>query len=177
MKKCTHCNIIKPLSYFYNKQSSKDGKASHCIECDKNKTAIYRNNFERREKARKATANWVSKNKERKAQTDKLYKQYNRHKCNYWESVRYTAKIQRTVKWANQDKIQDFYKEAKRLTEQTGIKHHVDHIIPLQGKLVSGLHVENNLQVIPAFENLSKSNKFDPNKTVTGEPYVHNNSN
>ena len=39
--------------------------------------------------------------------------------------------------------------------------HHVDHIIPLHGKLVSGLHVESNLQVITQAANCTKSNKYE----------------
>lgn len=70
------------------------------------------------------------------------------------------AKIQRTPTWANLEAIKEFYILAARLTLETGIKHHVDHIIPLQGKTVSGFHVESNLRVIPAKENLSKGNRL-----------------
>ena len=62
--------------------------------------------------------------------------------------------------WADLKKIEVFYKEARSLTEQTGIPHEVDHIIPLKGKYVSGLHVENNLQVITRDQNQSKGNRF-----------------
>jgi hypothetical protein len=49
-----------------------------------------------------------------------------------------------------------------RLTRETGIQHHVDHVIPLKGRLVSGLHVVENLRVIPGKENLAKNSKFTP---------------
>ena len=78
------------------------------------------------------------------------------------DAKRRAAKIERTVSWANEQLIASYYKEAKRLEELTGIQFHVDHIIPLQGKMVSGLHVESNLQLLPAHENLGKSNSFDP---------------
>lgn len=74
---------------------------------------------------------------------------------------RRVTKIQRTPSWANQEAIRAFYEEAIRLKRETGVEHHVDHIIPLQGELVSGLHVENNLQVLPWRENVMKRNRFE----------------
>jgi hypothetical protein len=66
------------------------------------------------------------------------------------------------VLWANQEAIAAFYVEAALLTRATGRVHVVDHIIPLRGRQVSGLHVENNLRVVERFENARKSNKWKP---------------
>ena len=63
-------------------------------------------------------------------------------------------------KWANKDSIESFYIKARELTASTGIKHEVDHIIPSNHKLVCGLHVESNLQILTEFDNISKNNKF-----------------
>ena len=63
-------------------------------------------------------------------------------------------------KWADREKIDAIYALAKTVTELSGVPHHVDHEIPLHGKLVSGLHVETNLRVIQATDNLKKFNKF-----------------
>jgi len=73
------------------------------------------------------------------------------------------AKRLRIPKWLTKDhwdKIAALYKEAQRLTQETGIKHHVDHIYPLRGKTCSGLHVPWNLQVSIADDNLRKANKM-----------------
>ena len=70
------------------------------------------------------------------------------------EAKRRAAKLQRIVGWSELEKIKDFYKLCPP-------GYHVDHIIPLQGKLVSGLHVLANLQYLPAKENCSKGNKFE----------------
>ena len=89
----------------------------------------------------------------------KEHKDYYLAKCN----ERQAAKLKRTPSWLTEDDIwmmQETYSLAKLREECTGIKWHVDHIIPLQGKLVSGLHTPHNLQVITAVSNLTKSNKY-----------------
>ena len=68
---------------------------------------------------------------------------------------------QATPSWADMEKITAFYVEAERLTKETGIKHHVDHIYPLRSKIMCGLHVETNLQILHAIVNLRKSNKVE----------------
>ena len=80
------------------------------------------------------------------------------------EAKRHAAKIQRTPTWLSKlDKwmIDEIYMLSALRTELTGVEWQVDHIIPLQGKKVSGLHIPFNLQVITAKENQIKSNRLE----------------
>jgi hypothetical protein len=73
-------------------------------------------------------------------------------------------KLQRTPVWVDKEDlwlIKQAYELAALRTKFFGFKWHVDHVIPLQGRLVSGLHVPMNMQVIPAFDNMSKHNQFE----------------
>lgn len=74
---------------------------------------------------------------------------------------RRAAKLRRTPPWSNLDAMRGIYAEARRLTAETGIQHHVDHVIPMQGELVSGLHVHTNLQILTGSENSKKRNRYD----------------
>ena len=88
----------------------------------------------------------------------------NGHKRCAYEGKRRAAQMQRTPDWLTEDDlffIEEAYHLAKLRTELTGFSWHVDHIVPLQGKKVSGLHVPDNIQVIPAKQNLQKSNRHE----------------
>jgi hypothetical protein len=77
----------------------------------------------------------------------------------FHSNIRRAAKRHAFPVWANRQAIKSIYAKAKSLSA-SGISYHVDHVIPLQHKSVCGLHVEANLRIIPASENLKKSNKF-----------------
>lgn len=67
-----------------------------------------------------------------------------------------------TPKWANLELVREFYRLANRISLSSGIKHHVDHIVPLKSDIVCGLHNQFNLQVIPGKDNLRKHNRYWP---------------
>jgi hypothetical protein len=75
---------------------------------------------------------------------------------------RRAAERSQTPAWADQEAIRAIYAEALRLTDETGVVHHVDHGYPLRGALVSGLHVHQNLKAVPALDNMKKGNRFTP---------------
>ena len=75
---------------------------------------------------------------------------------------REAAKLQRLPAWADHEKIGVIYAAARRRTQRTGRPHEVDHVLPLRGRLVSGLHVHQNLKILPRTLNRRKSAKYVP---------------
>ncbi len=71
------------------------------------------------------------------------------------------ARLKRTPAWVDRVAVDYVYHAAQVIKDVYGTTWHVDHIIPLQGENVSGLHVANNLQLLSPEANLSKSNKFE----------------
>jgi len=113
-----------------------------------------------RDKQNAYVKTWNENNKDKKKEYEKAWAKNNKDKINSYTAKRRASKLQRTPVWSDTDKIAQFYATAKRIEELTGVVHHVDHRIPLQGELVSGLHVPLNLQVISAEANLAKSNTY-----------------
>jgi histidinol dehydrogenase len=102
-------------------------------------------------------------NKEALIEYNKKFKAENRDKINANEAKYRASKLNATPKWLTKEhlnQIKSLYKEAKELEKLNNIKYHVDHIVPLQGENVSGLHVPWNLRVITADENFSKNNRL-----------------
>jgi len=85
------------------------------------------------------------------------YFKRNRAKHNFKEGKRRAQKVKATPKWLTEQHWNDI----KVIYDTCPSGYHVDHIIPLQGENVSGLHVAWNLQHLPAKENIAKSNKVD----------------
>lgn len=79
-----------------------------------------------------------------------------------YSSARRHGRRNATPPWADLRAIRAIYEDCIATTQRTGIRHEVDHIIPLRGELVSGLHVHSNLRVITRAENSAKSNKILP---------------
>jgi hypothetical protein len=157
-KACTKCGVVKALTEYCKDRKKKDGLKSACRSCAKQyRIKYYQDN---KEEHRKKQQIWRENNQERNRYLKARHKRENRGAYNAHSAKRRAQKLQATPAWADQDAIKAIYAEAQRLQETLGIEFHIDHIVPLQGELVCGLHVESNLQVIPAILNLKKSNKF-----------------
>lgn len=120
------------------------------------KTAYNKNILSIKENAKK----YYQGNKDKMLEAGRQWNKDNPHRRKAIGAKYRAASLQASVPWANQEAIAIVYKECLETTERTGVLHHVDHIVPLQSKVVCGLHNEFNLRIIPASENLVKSNKF-----------------
>jgi hypothetical protein len=161
MKHCNKCNIVKPFIDFYRNKSKKDGYASICSSCNK----ILSSDWKEQHCAENRLYNtkWQQQNKDKKLHNHKKWRQNNPNKVSSYASLRRAVKLQATPKWLKEEhykQIESFYWLAKLQYELTDTKYEVDHIVPLKGKTVCGLHVPWNLQLLTERENRSKSNRI-----------------
>lgn len=163
----------------------KDGLNTFCILCHKadnlDRKKINRRNPEfvaneykqkknyrevNREKLAIGMLSWRLRNAGYVKEYGKKYRQENKELYNFHSQKRKIDLINRTPKWLDEEDlwmIEQAYDIAIKRSNATGIQWHVDHIIPLRGRYVSGLHVPTNLQVIPWYENQRKTNKYEVN--------------
>jgi len=164
-KRCCHCKVTKDLDSFHRNRRMVDGLTREC------KTCVKEYNARHYKRTRKTRLQWQKEYRERNLEYRKEYdrmqskRHYQENKEKYYEktATRRASKLERTPSWLTEDHkedIRDLYKLARKLEKLCGAKYHVDHIVPLQGKDVSGLHVPWNLQLLEASMNLSKGNKY-----------------
>lgn len=105
---------------------------------------------------------YYQENKERLNKVNSDWKVANADVCGAINARRAAAKLSATPAWADKDSLLAAYKAASRMSAETGVKYHVDHIVPLRSDVVCGLHCESNLQLLTAEENMAKSNRRWP---------------
>lgn len=140
--------ILKRVQEYYKENKSKIQARNKkwredTAETRREKSAVYRED---------------NKNKIRE------YYQENKHYFLQRNKYRKAAKLKATPRWLTEEHIKQmnqFYFFRGMVSGVVGKDYHVDHIVPLQGKNVCGLHVPWNLQILPAKENLSKGNSYN----------------
>lgn len=186
---CKSCIVGKRADAIYcSKKCADRSHKTNNIEHVKQKSAEYYEDTKERDRLKRKEYRKINKEqiklrdfKYRLKNKHKLNKQHRVYRLNNSEQVakskrnhyirnksdyiarsaqRKAAKIRATPPWSDLGKIKVLYKKAKWLGSITGLEYHVDHIVPLQGNTVSGLHIWENLQILEASLNLSKNNRL-----------------
>jgi len=173
-KYCPKCGDIKKLHKFSkNTRNGNSTYQNYCRSCNRKymvdmgftkKRYESSKKYDRSQKKKDYMKIYDLKRKEYIKERKRKYREQNREllapKERYRANKRRAKKYNATPSWSQEDKIKVLYEKAKWLESLTGFKYHVDHIIPLQGENVCGLHVWENLQILESRLNISKSNKF-----------------
>lgn len=175
---CRKCGAVKPFAEFTEQVSCKYGRRPYCKACEgarrrtpefkewrkqnreqpeqRAKDANYRKSLARKETLRRHAQSESFK------RTQKKYRIRNPQEARLRVNIRRRKLRQRTPEWANQKYIKVFYRIAQLETERTGRQVDVDHIYPLNGVDVCGLHCEHNLQLMFKSDNARKGNRVQP---------------
>ena len=186
MKTCSKCGETKSLDQFTKRKQTHDGLHARCQPCsyadrmvrhEREKTArlaSYQANRDEklakqrayqqsnREVYRAASKKWREANPLMMRVCKDIWASKNPHKNAAAATRYYARKRKRSPLWLTADhhaEIEKYYAVAAWLSKNSGVKHAVDHIVPLHGENVCGLHVPWNLQVLTLSENSSKGNR------------------
>lgn len=165
---CKACIVKKTAKWYYaDHEAKKEWHRQHHKKRLEANPNWYSENYAKNKERLSAydAMYYQTKNKEKRLQQVKNWAQNNRGRANANKKAYKVAKIKACPAWVREDEdlmwmMAEAYELAVMRTNMFGFPWHVDHVVPLRGKDVSGLHVPWNLQVIPGKENMSKSNKF-----------------
>lgn len=187
-KRCSGCKAKKDLDCFSKNSNAHSGLSPRCRECqgldylkksekvkasvktyrDKNKVSVAKNSNEyylkNKEKILERSKRWAGENPERRKKIEQFYSSSNQGEKNARASLYRARKREATPPWIGPDQIS----EMSLFFKNCPAGHHVDHIVPVGGDDVCGLHVPWNLQYLPRFINESKSNIFSDVETKVG---------
>ena len=163
-KKCPDCNREAQRRWYQENKDRQREKIRRWREENRERDREYNRRWreENADRHREKNRRWYEENRERDLENSRRWQKQNPDKVRAIVMRRKARKKQATPPWADHDAINAIYAEAVRLEQETGIKHHVDHIYPLQSKYLCGLHVAENLQVLPGAENIRKGNRTWP---------------
>lgn len=168
-KLCKTCNEVKDLELFPKQTSRPDGRLSQCKSCASIRNA---ERYALKKESIKASAKQYREKLrlEDEAGFRARIKRYNQQKrktdlgsLNAFRVLSVCKRLNNAPSWLTDEQkklIATYYREANRLTKELGVAYHVDHIIPLRSKVVCGLHVPWNLQILTGSDNRKKSNKI-----------------
>lgn len=157
-KACTKCGLVKPEEGFPKIAGGRRAQCKACIY------TIHRARYAALPVEVRRALNEKSPPSDpaKKALSNKNWKANNPEKVRRHGGLRHAPSLKAQPRWASKPALEAIYTRALLLTAVTGVKHEVDHIIPLRGENVCGLHVPENLQAIPKRENQLKGYKYEP---------------
>ena len=178
-KKCSKCKEILPLNYFGKLSYASDGLRYRCRQCIKVDKAEFRKKNPNRVKSqvhawikanpekaaignRRRALRWNENNRQKIKEKTKKWANENPGLRSFYSAQRRQASTTQTIAMTEEQiaEMKSIYDRAKSISKQTGVLHHVDHIIPLKAKNCLGLNVPWNLHVITAQENMRKGNRM-----------------
>jgi hypothetical protein len=160
--RCRTCANLRAAAWAENNpdRARANWASSHARPEAKEVQAAYY--LENREVAIARATKTNTENPERRLSYNRAWVAKNRDKRAMYNVARRAAVQVATPAWADHAQIATFYAEAQRKTVETGVRYSVDHVVPLKGKRVCGLHVQFNLAVIPYVENCRKGASYGP---------------
>lgn len=161
-KKCKTCGQDKSAEDFHKSKYHSDHRKTQCKSCVKDYASTYY--IKNKDKLSLNHKEKYSENSQKFLVRQSKWAKRNKHLINAKSAKRRAKKSSATPKWLSKkhlEEIKNIYKVCQKITKRSGKKHHVDHIVPLKGKTVCGLHVPWNLSIIPAKMNLEKGNIFN----------------